>query len=623
MAAREYAPLPAGLLALALLLAQAGSARRFVVRLSILAVRGLSPLMILFTVRNMARLVLSPGIFRPRRLLWRAVSMWSIAEAFFFAYMHACYHHLNSQTTRRWQAVTAHATEEKRKATMERYLLALKQVCQARSSHAIQGHGGPKAPAGTSAARAGSSASPGRPVKRSGSFSLPRIGSLQHVSSGSLLASREASVDNLLKLWEGEGREVITEAHQQELTRTELSTMFRGPGIGSVNDMPSWLHRGNIEDWVAHFWFRGSVPEDLSSRERLELQRMVDMLLKSAGIECPPGRNPQVTAYRIFSEPLPVIHRPLFLYLGTSLVCPVLAQQVMVMFGFQRERVGGLYYWYRPPRDGVPSRLDIAGPKRTPLVFLHGLGIGLVPYCLFIRRLSRRHSGDLYVPELRFLAMAPWENVPSAREVVAQLQDMLAANSHAAAHFMGHSFGTIVIGWLLKMSRKSVICTTFMDPPQLFLMKSDCIHNIMNWAPLSCFAMICRFMVFRELFTVNLLCRNFYWEQCSTWPEEFCVPTVIALAEEDHIVSSFFVRRLLEHECEARERNKIMQKGMLGDHIGVGAHESKLHVESQNTEPIDILWCEGFFHGEILCDRAAAEKLFAKCVRMVCDLAKS
>lgn len=58
-----------------------------------------------------------------------------------------------------------------------------------------------------------------------------------------------------------------------------------------------------------------------------------------------------------------------------------------------------------------------------PLVFVHGLGVGLVPYFMLIYRLSKRHSGDLFVPEFPFLAMAPWESVPSAREVVAQLQE--------------------------------------------------------------------------------------------------------------------------------------------------------------------------------------------------------
>eukprot|EP00438_Fugacium_kawagutii_P032754 Skav208160 [mRNA] locus=scaffold2891:217853:220323:+ [translate_table: standard] len=109
--------------------------------------------------------------------------------------------------------------------------------------------------------------------------------------------------------------------------------------------------------------------------------------------------------------------------------------------GFHRERAGGLCYWKRPRRSGTAGNLDLSAPRQVPLVFVHGLGVGLVPYFMFIYRLSQRHSlsdpagfamavrahlvkpgGDLFVPEFPFLAMAPWESVPSAREVVAQLQ---------------------------------------------------------------------------------------------------------------------------------------------------------------------------------------------------------
>merc|ERR1719464_2540067 len=142
------------------------------------------------------------------------------------------------------------------------------------------------------------------------------------------------------------------------------------------------------------------------------------------------------------------------------------------------------------------------------MVFVHGLGCGLVPYLLFLYRLSRRHSGDIYVPEFPFLAMAPWENVPSAREIVAQLQDMLAANRHTAAHFAGHSFGAVVIGWMLKMSPSSVVYTTLMEPALFLLIKSDMLTKALFGPTNTGFELLIRYFAFRELFTVNLLCRN-------------------------------------------------------------------------------------------------------------------
>ncbi|CAE7940977.1 CYP704C1 [Symbiodinium necroappetens] len=116
--------------------------------------------------------------------------------------------------------------------------------------------------------------------------------------------------------------------------------------------------------------------------------------------------------------------------------------------------------------------------------------------------------------------MAPWESVPSAREVVAQLQDMLAAHGHRAAHWHGHSFGCVVIGWVMKMSPSSVVYATLMEPAQFLVIKAEALTKVLWGHAATSFEILIRYFAFRELFTVNLLCRNFFWEQSSMWPED-------------------------------------------------------------------------------------------------------
>lgn len=267
---------------------------------------------------------------------------------------------------------------------------------------------------------------------------------------------------------------------------------------------------------------------------------------------------------------------------------------------------------------------DVSAPRQIPLVFVHGLGVGLLPYYLFIWRLSRRHSGDLYVPEFPFLAMAPWESVPSAREVVAQLQDMLAAHGHTAAHFAGHSFGSVVIGWVTKMSPSSVVYATLMEPAQFLVIKADMITKVLFGAPKSGYELLIRYFGFRELFTVNLLCRNFFWEQSCMWPEDLHVPSVISLAGDDHIVQSTFVKRLLEHEKAARKQQRRQARKprmpVTGSALDVRmdtVQQAMSHKSSEDPQPLDIMWCEGFFHGQILFDWRANERLFSRIRQMV------
>lgn len=258
------------------------------------------------------------------------------------------------------------------------------------------------------------------------------------------------------------------------------------------------------------------------------------------------------------------------------------------------------------------------GPQ-TPMVFVHGLGVGLVPYYLFLARLSRRHSGVMLVPEFPFLACAPWESVPSAREVVAQLQDMLAANSFAGAHFVGHSFGALVIGWLLKMSPSVVTHVTLMEPAQFLMMKSECLCKVLYDPTQNCFEQLVRYFAFRELFTVNLLCRNFFWEQSTMWPEEIICPAVIELAAADHVVQSLYVRRMIEHERAARKQQK---KSRRPNCISTGSSaDLRSDALAQQDKPplsqvLEVCWFDNHLHGEMLMRPRSQDKVFSKIRQM-------
>lgn len=453
-------------------------------------------------------------------------------------------------------------------------------------------------------------------IARTGSFLLGAV-------------KQEESVEDLLKHMDGYGSSGDLDAELQRLRWHELATFFHGPGRGDADEITTWLQRDNVKDWIAHYWFRGATPEELlsdSPQQFQELRALVDLVLQTAGLQqLRQGRNEQVKAYRIFSDPLPVVHRPLMVYAGTSLFCPLVSYKVMQWLGFHRERAGGLCYWKRSRRSG-PVDGDLAAPRQVPLVFVHGLGVGLVPYFMWIYRLSKRHSGDLFIPEFPFLAMAPWESVPSAREVVAQLQDMLAAHGHTAAHWAGHSFGCVVIGWVMKMSPSSLHFATLMEPAQFLIIKAEALTKILWGLPMTTFEILIRYFAFRELFTVNLLCRNFFWEQSSMWPEDLKVPSIVTLAADDHIVQSTFVKRLLEHEKSARRLHRRMASKKT--RIPTSGSSTDIRVDTLNQsatttacgpERLEILWNEGFFHGKILCDRRAQDRLFSRMRSLVRD----
>lgn len=640
------------------ILSKAGFARRFSARLVVLGVRAMTPLACLLVLRN------TPIFFRwttswsARRLLWYTASVWASAEFLFLVYIQDYWRRLDIPATRRWTAILDHSTEEKRKASFLRYLLMIAQVSRGGSDSSStdaaalvaltnkrsKDSGMSRVGSGALARSSGSSSSRiGLPIMKTPSWSggtglLSKVGSLGSFSPSQ--SRREASTDNLLELMCHSGNsphapsEALSEEEFRRLKILEIAGWFHGPDADAEAHNPeAWLRRGNIEDWVAHYWFRGVTPEalDMQPGASEELGNLVDLVLDFTGLVLEEGRNPSIRPRLLMSDPLPVLHRPLLVYVGSSLICPFTTYQVMRYLGFRRERVGGLCYWHRGVREGVRSDSDLAGPRQIPVVFLHGLGVGLVPYYLFIHRLSERCSGAIFVPELPFLAMMPWERVPSAREIVAQLQDMLAVHRFPGAHFVGHSFGTIILGWMMKMSRSSIICSTFMEPCCILALKSDQWSKAMWEPPKTVMYQLLRYFVFRELFTVNLLCRCCFWEQSVLWPEDILTPAVIELASDDAVVSSLFTRRLLEHERTARKQRRrttsLQRRGLaerrpMKNMMAAGSSQDVQTYGLQTNEdmPLDIQWTEGFIHGQILFHRKQTLKLFSKMRQMVQDI---
>eukprot|EP00928_Gymnodinium_smaydae_P029417 TRINITY_DN22163_c1_g1_i1.p1 TRINITY_DN22163_c1_g1~~TRINITY_DN22163_c1_g1_i1.p1 ORF type:complete len:716 (+),score=162.82 TRINITY_DN22163_c1_g1_i1:57-2150(+) len=642
--------------AVILLLRHVARVRRLAVRTGIAVMRLVLPLsfgVVSWRMLRTARAVLHPtqGHTRLKELAKSCLTVWAVAEVSFYFYIVQCHRVLSRPSTKRWRAVNLHSSAERRRESMERYLDMITQICLGGD----QGEGAEMAARDAAASSGTPSATADRRSRASGAavegspntlrtMSQPKpvgLGGLKRSTSGKGSNGdfglrrahsnwdRTESVDDLLRLWDdGPERRSSGDAFPadvlQRLKYIEICGWFTGSGCGDMEAPREWLRRGNVEDWVAYYWFRGLDCTDLEPRERVELQKLTDLALSHMGLEdLHVGRTPNVEPVRLQSDPLIYLHRPLALYLGNAVGVPLLTKIVMLRLGFVRENIGGLCYWHRRPRNGVKPEKDLAGPGKVPVVLIHGLGVGLLPYFTFILKLSQNHSDNLYVPELPFLASRPYETVPSAREVVAQLQDMLTVNGHTAAHFVGHSFGCIVLGWMLKRSPSSVLYVTLLEPALFLIMKSDILTKVLYGSPGTCLELLYRYFVFRELFTVNLLCRNFFWEQNTMWPEELRVPAVIQLAGDDALVHSRSVRRLMEYEqanrAKAARNLKLKTRNASGSSVDIRKDSLQRRPGDGRTLtcPLEIHWCEGFFHGMILGHTKETDNLFAKMRKIV------
>ncbi len=136
------------------------------------------------------------------------------------------------------------------------------------------------------------------------------------------------------------------------------------------------LRVDNVRQWLA--WaFLGCELEDATKDAKIAelMQRGLELMEKRMKHTFPPGRNPQIRAIRLTLDPLRVAHRPFGHYVVTNGVTAAVIRDACKNKGFQRQRAGKCEFLVKPDTRQHQTR---HGPQ--PILFLHGLGIGLGQY---------------------------------------------------------------------------------------------------------------------------------------------------------------------------------------------------------------------------------------------------
>merc|ERR1719240_1653518 len=129
--------------------------------------------------------------------------------------------------------------------------------------------------------------------------------------------------------------------------------------------------------------------------------------------------------------------------------------------------------------------------------------------------------------------------------MVACLSDMLHRRGHSSGHFIGHSFGSVPVAWMVRRAPDMVQVATFIDPVCFLLVKPDVCYNFIYRAPTTPARLIMEFFAARELYTAHSLSRNFFWFENHLWAEELTMPSLVVLSGMDTIVPAHSVRRYL------------------------------------------------------------------------------
>lgn len=340
--------------------------------------------------------------------------------------------------------------------------------------------------------------------------------------------------------------QMLDEAEMVAMKRAEVSGWFlqrSGPrGARWPAARVHEIRRGNLEEWLAWAFFHCD-PVDVPKDRRSELECLLEEGTKWLEADIPEGYNPEMQAMRLTMDPIPSEHRPLVSYVVTALLLPAITEHHLVNLGFRQYRSGTLRYWHRPGSAGSSTG---AGNTAPPMVFCHGIGVNLLPYVPLLKEfMDNASSRTIFLVSLPHISMRIKEDVPSSAEMVACLSDMLASWDVPSAHFVGHSFGSLLLAWVARRAPHIMRCATFIDPVCFLLIKPDVCYNFMYREAETPTQLLLSWFVSKELYIAQSLSRNFFWYQNILWPEQLTMPSLVVLSGCDSIVPAHSVRRYL------------------------------------------------------------------------------
>jgi pimeloyl-ACP methyl ester carboxylesterase len=245
-------------------------------------------------------------------------------------------------------------------------------------------------------------------------------------------------------------------------------------------------------------------------------------------------------------DPVPALHRPLCVYLLASLL-DLGSDCFIWSCGFRRHRVGCMSFWVRrgdppPPWRGAEGgagrwRKQTASKPEPPLVFVHGVGLGLVTYLPFLRGLFgiSRHR-TVVLLELPHVSMKLGiDRFPTIQAIADYTEQAMHQLRLPAALWVCHSLGTFVFAGINRLKPHLIDACVLIDPVCFMLWEATTMKNFCYCAPRSPLEIVQQYHVCRELLISWYFQRHFYFSDAVLLREDVPTRALVVISQADNI----------------------------------------------------------------------------------------
>jgi pimeloyl-ACP methyl ester carboxylesterase len=344
-----------------------------------------------------------------------------------------------------------------------------------------------------------------------------------------------------------QNRQVITEGLSAELS-AELYAMFKDY-FTKEEDLVKFftdaipnkrlLTLENIKKLMSYHIYNRH-PDSNTDIEYDNLNEILDIIKPKLGSLIQPdiyGNNTNdIISPHYQINKLSIIHKPAVFYLLMYLIRR-LANFYMRMLGFTNitDVPTQLRVWIKTNKNAV---------NKTPLIFIHGLGFGIVLYLFKIPMLSVDRE-TVIIPELPNISYDLYKFPPVPIEtIVSAFYDILVTKNIKLVDIIGHSYGGIILN--IFQLRYPEMCNykTYIESPVFCIQQSHTAKLIYTrQSPIHIRKYIMYLLVLSDTYVQYTAKRDLFSEQGII--KNLDDKTTVILAKDDYLVPSYYIHRYI------------------------------------------------------------------------------
>lgn len=237
-----------------------------------------------------------------------------------------------------------------------------------------------------------------------------------------------------------------------------------------------------------------------------------------------------------------------------------------------------LTYWHR----------QHTSKEHLPVLFIHGIGIGLYPYVNFLSHINSKddeQNGDdqigIIAIEIMPISFRITHPALERKQMCEEILSILLKHGWEKVILVSHSYGSVIATHLLKDDTTSGFIgpTLFIDPVSFLLHLPDVAYNFTCRQPTRANEHQLYYFASTDMFVAHTLSRRFFWSENILWKNEIQQrPVTVVLCGKDIIVDTETVGRYLSGTTLGEEHWKHQQ---------------------WRGQGLDILWFDDLDHAQV------------------------